>query len=212
MEETKIEDVVEVENGATAGTSPSSAFYTSFIKAQAEMKPVLKDSKNPHLKNMYASLQSVIDAIREPLNNNNLAFQQTTEIEGSRIVVVTRIVHVSGEFIESRFPIIAKNAGNVQDVGSGMTYARRYSLLAICGLAPEDDDGSAAAGGAGGGSSNEPASDSQKGYVKKLLTDIGANTDAKQKKVLAQILGTSVAVNSLTKAQAQEVIDELKED
>lgn len=117
---------------------------TALAKAQAEIKGAVKDSANPFFKSNYADLQSVWDAIREPLSKNGLAVIQTTEAATpEHLELVTTLVHSSGQWIEGRFPIIALKR-DPQAIGSATSYARRYSLAAIVGVYQTDDDAEAA--------------------------------------------------------------------
>lgn len=115
-------------------------------KAQGEMKGAAKDSTNPHFKSKYAGLSSIWDACREQLHKNEIAVVQSPEIAEGRMVLRTMLIHSSGETIEGFLPIqVAANATS-QQVGSAITYARRYSLASMVGVAPaeDDDDGNAA--------------------------------------------------------------------
>lgn len=120
--------------------------------AQGQITGALKDSANPYFKSKYADLASCWDACRKQLSENGLAVIQTTDIQqivcpdGSveQIpVVVTTLAHKSGQWIRGIMPIKAKDDGP-QAQGSGVTYARRYALAAIVGLAQIDDDAEAA--------------------------------------------------------------------
>ncbi len=91
----------------------------------------------------YADLAAVWDACREPLTEAGLAVLQTTRIAEGAHVLVTRLVHTSGQYIDSETPILAKS-NDPQGFGSAMTYARRYALSAIVGVASDDDDGEGA--------------------------------------------------------------------
>lgn len=117
--------------------------------AQGDMTGIEKDGTNPAFKRdnvvlRYATLVSVWDTIRDPLSKNGLSILQSPgETDGVIIKMTTLLMHKSGEFIEDVFTLPA--VGNTpQQVGSAITYARRYTLMAICGIAPEDDDGNAA--------------------------------------------------------------------
>jgi len=121
--------------------------YTALVKAQGMIKNAVKDSTNPHYKSKYADLESVWDAIREALQKNNLAVLQLTDIDASGApVLVTRVIHTSGEHIEGRYPLVCKDPTDAQKLGSSTSYARRYSLSAMLGVIQPDDDGNAAAG------------------------------------------------------------------
>ena len=118
--------------------------YAALAAAQMEMGKALKDSTNPAFKSKYADLASVMDACLPALNRHGIAvFQPTVDDETGRYVQ-TILAHVSGEKIECRVPlIVSKN--DMQGYGSAVTYARRYGLMGMAGIAPEDDDGNAAA-------------------------------------------------------------------
>jgi ERF superfamily len=115
--------------------------YPAFIKAQSEFGNAKKDAINPHLKNKYATLSAIIDAVRDILAKYDLAFSQNPKNSGNMdyITIETIIMHSSGETIKSEFslPVLKKDA---QGVGSAITYARRYALTSILGLGTEDDD------------------------------------------------------------------------
>lgn len=114
-------------------------------KAQGQIKGASKDTTNPHFKSRYADLASVWEACRKPLADNGLSVVQFTKVVGEdrATMLVTRLLHASGEFIEGDTPLLmGKN--DMQALGSAITYARRYGLAAIVGVAPEDDDGNAA--------------------------------------------------------------------
>lgn len=114
-------------------------------KAQAELKPAVKDKTNPHLKSKYADLGSVWDACREALAQNGLSVVQLPVTdEPGYIALETMLLHASGEYISARARTRLQK-DDAQGVGSGLTYLRRYSLSAALGIvADEDDDGHAA--------------------------------------------------------------------
>lgn len=117
----------------------------AFVKAQASFGPALKTSVNPAFKSRYSDLASCIDAVMEALNANGLALMQIPADCESGVCVETLFVHESGEILNGgkfRAPVSKQDA---QGYGSATTYARRYGLMAACGIAPEDDDGNAAA-------------------------------------------------------------------
>lgn len=116
----------------------------ALVKALGEMRGAVKDSKNPHFRNDYASLESVIEAARPVLAEHGLAFMQGLgEYANGAMTVSTRIIHESGEWIESDFQMPVGKA-DPQGTASASTYARRYSLMGILGLPALDDDGEAA--------------------------------------------------------------------
>lgn len=117
-------------------------------KAQASITGALKDSANPFFKSKYADLASCWDACRKQLTDNGLSVIQTTDIVADTVVVRTTLAHSSGQWISGILPVKAKDDGP-QAQGSGITYARRYALAAMVGLAQIDDDAEAAQGRTG---------------------------------------------------------------
>ena len=121
---------------------PSPELFTSLAKAQANMGAALKDSKNPHFRSDYASLQSCLDAALPALNAAGITLTQHPGMDGGDVVVTTVLLHSSGQHLAAtiRCPFTpGRNAA--QAMGSMITYLRRYAVLAVCGLAPADDDG-----------------------------------------------------------------------
>jgi len=117
---------------------------SALVKAQREFGPALKTSRNPHFKSKYADLSAVVEAVIDGLNNNGIALiQQTHECE-SGVIVETLLIHESGEQISGGRLHVPATKQDAQGYGSALTYARRYSLMATTGIAPEDDDGNAA--------------------------------------------------------------------
>ena len=113
---------------------------SALVKAQLEMIAPKKGSVNPFFKNKYADLNDVLAAVVPALNNNGIVLlQPLVNIEGKNFVK-TVLMHESGEVFESLAEIFCKNTNDAQAYGSGVTYARRYSLSSICGIGSEDDD------------------------------------------------------------------------
>lgn len=111
----------------------------ALAKAQAEIKNAAFNRTNPHFKSKYADLASVRDAVTPALAKNGIAVvQMTGEAEG-RMIVSTRLIHASGQWLESCYPII-NDTNKPQAMGSALSYARRYSLSAITNIASEEDD------------------------------------------------------------------------
>lgn len=119
---------------------------TALAKAQGEFKFAVKSSINPHYKNKYADLSEVWDACREPLSKHNLAVVQTMAKDDQGVLsLITTLAHSSGQWIKSIYPLACKDHNNPQAWGSSITYARRYTLSSMVGIAPdEDDDGNKA--------------------------------------------------------------------
>lgn len=119
--------------------------HTALAKAQSEMGQALKDSTNPHFRSKYADLSSVLAACRTALNNNGICvFHNFVETETQRSMTTVFAHGESDTQIEIPVPIILGKQ-DMQGLGSAMTYARRYGIMALAGIAPEDDDGNAAA-------------------------------------------------------------------
>ena len=122
------------------------ALAAALAKAQGALPHAIKDSANPYFKSKYADLAAVWDACRGPLSTNELAvIQSVLDDPANRVVVETVLMHSSGEWMSSRISMAPKD-DTPQAVGSAITYARRYGLQAMVGIAPDDDDGNAASG------------------------------------------------------------------
>ena len=116
----------------------------AFIKAKREFAPALKDKTNPAFKSKYADLGACIDAVEGALLNNGVAFIQETFEDATGVTVETVFIHESGETMRCGKLHVPAAKHDPQGFGSALTYCRRYSLMAACGIAPEDDDGNAA--------------------------------------------------------------------
>lgn len=114
----------------------------AMAKAQGEMATAKKDSDNPFFKSKYADLSAVWEACRQALSKNNLSVIQTTGENDKGMFLTTTLCHSSGQWISGIYPIITQKQ-DPQGMGSAITYARRYALAAMVGVAPadEDDDG-----------------------------------------------------------------------
>ena len=110
----------------------------ALVKAQPSLKAAPFNKTNPHFKNKYADLPAVIEAIRKPLAENGLAVTQTTEVRNGTFLLVTTMRHTSGQWISSEY--LLPQASRPQELGSALTYARRYSLSAIACIAADEDD------------------------------------------------------------------------
>lgn len=117
--------------------------FAALAKAQATFKPVDREGKNPHFQSRYATLDAAVSATRDGCSANGLAIVQMPGNLGNNVAVTTLLGHVSGQWIESTI-YIAPVKFDAQGAGSVITYLRRYALMAMLGLAPEDDDGEAA--------------------------------------------------------------------
>lgn len=116
----------------------------AFIAAQAEMGKALKDTENPHFRSKYADLTSVQSACFPALNKHGFAVMQPNGTDEHGEFVETVFLHETGERFSTRI-YLRIGKGDMQGYGSAITYARRYGLMNLAGIAPEDDDGNAAA-------------------------------------------------------------------
>lgn len=122
-----------------------SSLAAALSKAQAALRPALKDKQNPHLRSQYASLDSVMEAVRGPMASNGLSVVQVPDSdEPGYLALTTRLMHESGEWLEGRCRVrLGKD--DAQGFGAALTYAKRYALSAMLGVvADEDDDGEGA--------------------------------------------------------------------
>lgn len=117
------------------------AISKAIVAAQPEIAAAIKTSINPHFKSKYADLSAVWEACKDVLKSHKLAVIQTfsSENKDGTVLVKTRLVHDSGEWMEGELPMPYKD-NNPQAVGSAITYARRYSLSAMLGIVTEEDD------------------------------------------------------------------------
>lgn len=115
--------------------------------AQGQIEAAKKDAANPFFKSKYADLASVWSVIREPFSKNGLSVIQCPDVRENKVIVETILMHKSGQWIASCLPVPIKD-NTVQGIGSCISYAKRYSLKAICGVSDDegDDDGEAAMG------------------------------------------------------------------
>lgn len=117
---------------------------SALVKAQKAFGPALKTSTNPHFRSRYADLSACVEAVITGLNDNGIALIQQTHDSESGVCVETLFLHESGESLSAGKLHVPATKQDAQGYGSALTYARRYSLMAACGIAPEDDDGNAA--------------------------------------------------------------------
>jgi hypothetical protein len=117
---------------------------TALVKAQKEFGPALKTATNPHFRSKYANLSNCVEAVIDALNNNGIFLLQKNYDHQNGIMVETVFVHESGEMLECGCLFFPAQKNDPQGFMSALTYGRRASLMAACGIAPEDDDGEAA--------------------------------------------------------------------
>lgn len=141
--------------GSFITSDKTDAIYPAFIQAQFAVAQINKNrtvekeywnkKTQSYTKSSYkyATLDIIVEALKQPLKDNELAFMQTPSGDPDQIHVTTRIVHSSGQWIESAPITIKPSSEKIHDLGSALTYAKRYQLVAVFGLgsADEDDDG-----------------------------------------------------------------------
>lgn len=115
----------------------------AFINAKKAFMPALKDKNNPAFRSKYADLGACLEAVEDALLDNSIALYQETFEDQTGVTVETVLLHESGETIRGGKLHVPAAKQDPQGYGSALTYARRYSLMAACGIAPEDDDGNA---------------------------------------------------------------------
>lgn len=116
----------------------------AFIKAKRGFAAAIKGSTNPHFKSKYADLSMCIEAVDGAFLDNGIVMYQETFEDATGVTVETVLLHESGEAIRCGKLHVPASKQDPQGYGSALTYARRYSLMTACGIAPEDDDGNAA--------------------------------------------------------------------
>lgn len=157
-------------------TASHAGIATALAAAQMEMGKALKQSNNPHFRSKYADLGNVMDACLPALNKHGIAvIQPTGEGDHGRYVKTVLIHSETGDSLECEVPLILQK-NDMQGYGSAVTYARRYGLMAMAGIAPEDDDGNAAAKAA-----PQTATVSPDQFIK--LRDLAAQADVTEEKL-----------------------------
>lgn len=86
----------------------------------------------------YADLPAVIDSLKGALSENGLSYTQPTRIEGDRLILETRLMHSSGQWVASEWPL--KVSGDPKETAAMLTYGRRYTLTSLCGISAEETD------------------------------------------------------------------------
>ncbi len=121
------------------------ALSMALAKAQGELENANKNANNPHFKSRYADLAELLNTVRPVLSKHGLAVIQMPSFDSGVASVETLLTHSSGEYVSSTCsaPVTKQDA---QGVGSAITYLRRYSLAAFCGIAQEDDDANSSVG------------------------------------------------------------------
>lgn len=117
----------------------------ALVAAQKATESVKKAASNPAFKSKYADLAHVVEGVVPALNTAGVSVMQSPAFDGDLVSVTTTLIHESGSMVSGTLHLRPSKL-DPQGVGSAITYARRYALLAMTGAAPEDDDGNAASG------------------------------------------------------------------
>ena len=179
---------------------------TALSKAQAKIQKASKDKVNPFYKSNYADLGNIVDVIKEPLAENNLAYVQiNNDDKNNNVSVSTFIMHSSGQWINCgpvSFPV-SKN--DPQGYGSAITYARRYSLAAAFGVATEDedDDGNHAAKS----QKKVNKENNSNSYAKKGYTQVANKSEPSEEKATKQQIQTFKNLAIDLKIDEETIID-----
>jgi hypothetical protein len=137
---------VGIRNVSMQQTDQIDKLAEALATAQGEITGALKESANPFFKSKYADLASCWDACRSALSKNGLAvIQCPSTTESGHLNLATTLMHSSGQWMRSDLSVTPKD-DSPQAFGSALTYARRYALTAMVGIAQVDDDGNAASG------------------------------------------------------------------
>lgn len=107
---------------------------------QSEVKDPTKDKENPYFKSKYVALDGVLQTVRPVLAKHGLSVMQLPTSDETAVTVTTLLMHSSGQFIESEPFKVLLTKKDAQAAGSALTYARRYSLSSVLGIAWDDDD------------------------------------------------------------------------
>lgn len=112
----------------------------ALVAFQGDLVPVGKDAANPFFKSKYASLQSVMTAVQPLLKKHKLAVSQFVSMSGDGSSALrTILMHASGQALEDTMPLLLPKS-DPQGQGSAITYARRYSIMAVLGVVADEDD------------------------------------------------------------------------
>ena len=174
----------------------------SLVKAQSEMTHAAFDQTNPHFKSKFASLKSVIDAIKPALNANGIFFMQVSHPLDHGVGIET-IFCKADEKLSTGVVMVPVDKANAQGLGSALTYAKRYSLAMACGIAADvDDDGNGAA-------ANPPPRKGQS-VVRTVIEEEGIVVDnVKRDAYVTQLLSKVTYADT---GGVQELVDELSTD
>ena len=131
---------VEIEKAESWKSNDITELATALAKAQSEIDGATKNSQNPFFKSSYADLHQVIQSSFPQLTKYGLSVVRGSDWINGNIHVTTMLCHSSGQWIKSSVCMPLKDNYNAQDIGTAVTYGRRYGLSAMVGVAQYDDD------------------------------------------------------------------------
>lgn len=156
------------------------ALATALASAQTEMTNAAYNKVNPAFKSKYADLAAIREASLPALNKHGLSIWQGTTVGDHGLVLVTRLFHKSGEWIESTYPIPLNDKPQI--MGSALTYARRYAWSSACGITSEEDDDANEASKPNGHAKPAPTGElltsAQLATMRAAIREVGADEDA----------------------------------
>ena len=113
----------------------------ALLKAQKKMGAASKGAANPYFKSKYADLGSVMEVVKDPLNEEGITVLQPTSSREGVHFVETILLHESGQYISSEPIKLELTKTDMQNLGSAISYARRYQMQSLLSVPAEDDDG-----------------------------------------------------------------------
>ena len=187
--------------------------YPALIESQKEMGKLVKDAENPFFKSSYASLENVLDVIKPVFLAHGIAVVQGSGASGTGINVITRLIHDSGQWMETDFPVPLSKQ-DAQAAGSASSYGRRYGLKAMASLAEADDDGSAASEQDPrhdrSGDSMKEITDSQLKEINHLFGSLAASAEDIQATCRKFSADRTESTEALMKSEAQRLLSKLR--
>lgn len=161
---------------------------TALLKAKQAFGPALKLKTNPAFKSKYADLAACLDAVDQPCLDAGIVLYQETFEDASGVTVETVFLHESGESLRCGKLHVPASKQDPQGYGSALSYARRYSLMAACGIAAEDDDGNA-----GSRNTDAPIDNSPKARAARITAGAVAGDAAGAAQFLADLPEPEIA-------------------
>ncbi len=166
--------------------------YGALSRAQGKVENAKRTSFNPGFKSNYADLATVWDTIREVFASEGLCVVQLPcEAPMGQVGLLTIVGHTSGQEIRQHTFQSLKRADDPQNAGSCITYLRRYALMGVAGIAPEDDDANAAAG-VGKRGSPAPAAVDYTSACAEALADLEKADEAQSRVLYATVRNSGI--------------------